>query len=342
MNLFVIDTLKELKTIKESWNTLYKQGCHLFTTFQSWDLNYHWWKVNEHNGKLHIICIGNKNNIKFIFPTYINKKGTLCFIQDGSVDYLDAIYSPNEQIYSYIKRIKDHILATNNIEAVTLNHLKKDSLLLDCLPYYFRKTKFYIIQGDSSSIIPYNYLDENRFLNHIKSKQFKNLRQIDSKLNTAIEIIEKQNFTFPEEIINFILDKMVENGIREKSVYHHQLNFMKELYNLDKIFFIAQKSREEYISITCLVRLTQKSIMSWMALYDPNIKNNNLKNYLHIFKFCMQNRYDFDLGTGIYPYKIQNFSPNMNSLYTFYFYKNSYKFVYYFLRKTVAKVFGKI
>ncbi|WP_457598118.1 hypothetical protein [Hydrogenimonas sp.] len=341
MNLFVVETIEDLAVIKDAWNRLFDQNS-LLTAFQSWEFNYHWWKVNERSGKLHVLCIGNKNDLKFILPTYIDNSNVLKFLQAGSVDYLDALYASDKQIHGYMKKIKEYIFKTEAIESVVLNQLKKSSLLLDDLPYYFRKERYYILQTDSYSFIDNKDMDKERFLKKIKSRQFKNLRRIDAESTSTIEIIEKKSHVFPDAIIDTILNRMVKNGIREKSVYHYQLNFMKELYTNDKIFFIAQKNSTDYISISCFVRLAEHRIMSWLALYDPLIKNNNLKNYLHIIRFCQDNGYDFDLGTGIYPYKIQNFSPDMGSLYSFFFYKNPYKFVYYFLRKTVAKALKKI
>jgi len=343
MNLFVIETMEEFEEIKDAWNRLLEKNSEL-TAFQTWEFNYYWWKMNSEKGVLHIICFGNKKELHFIAPLYIDERKSLVFLQSGSVDFLDVIY--DEAFFAphiFIKKFSDHLLLSKSFKRAHLTQMRCNSILLHYFPYYFRKTPYYIQQTDLYSFIDKKLFDSTRFLKHVNSKQYKSLKKIDKNIQSCFELIESTKTDFPGQIIEEIIEKMVKRGIREESIYHRQLEYMKKLYECDKIFFIAQKSdKEQYISITCLVRLQNNRVMSWMDLYDPSVKSSNLKNYLHIINFCNAKGADFDMGTGIYPYKIQNFSPETGALFTFFFYKKAHEFVYYFFRKTVAKALGVI
>ncbi len=342
MNLFVIETIEEFQSLESGWNSLFQKNSKN-TAFQSWSFNFKWWSVNRDQGHLHIICIGNNSkNIRFILPTYIDRKGSLTFLQYGSVDYLDALYDNNDNILPYLKRFREYVEKVKQIKKITLHQLKCHSALLQNLPFYYRKERYYIMQSDSYSLMRYENLDKEKILRHLKSKKIYNLKQIDKALLTTFELYSSQEKPFPTLPIKELIDKMAKHGVREQTIFHRQLDFMQKLYEDQQIFFFIQKEGENIVSISCLVNLDSQIIMTWMDLYDPTIRYVNLKNYIHIIRYCAEKKLHFDLGTGIYPYKINNFSPSVGSLFSFYYYKSPLIFIYYFFRKTVAKAMKKI
>ncbi len=342
MNISCISNEKDFFSFKEDWNELFQKNKNN-TCFQSWEFNYEWWENNKSIGRLNILYIKQKNKTVFILPLYIDHKKHSRFLQAGSVDYLDALYNENDSdIIFYIKSFSEYIIKNKKIHAFTLNNLKKESKIISILPYFYKKKKYCLMQNDVFTFIDKERFDSKRYLNNIKSSRYNGLKKVDQTIQTEFEIFDIDKHGFPTEIINTLLRKMVENGIRESTIYERQLEFMKKLYQKNQIFFIAQRLKNDYISISCLVRLKDTRVMVWMDIYNPTIKNVNIKNYINIIKFCQKNNFDFDMGTGAYPYKIRNFSPSLDSLFTFYFYKNTYTFIYYFFRKIVAKVLGKV
>lgn len=326
-----------MESFKEQWLALH----HITpdaTAFQGFDFNHAWWKLNQADGRLNILAFGSKKKLDFILPVCLNGKGEMKFLQSGLVDYLDILYNPDTNLHQVFSKIREYLEQNNEINKLVLNNIRSTSPLIHFLPAYFQKERFYCLQHDLYSKLPYTLMSGDKFLSHLRSSQVRGLKKVDKNLQTSAEIIEKGHSRFPTTIIETLIDRMVENDTREKEVYEPQLALMQEMYEQDAIFFIAQKDAgDQYVSITALVRLNPDTVMAWMSVYDPKIKMSNLKNYLHVIRYCHANHLNFDFGTGLYKYKLQNFSPEIGSLFSFYYYKKPLPFIYYFLRKTIAK-----
>ena len=344
MNVFTVTTDAQFQEIKNGWSNLFKKN-RLHTLFQSWYLNYEWWNLNKDLGNLHIICFGSKENILIILPTYITRQNKLIFLQDGSSDFLDIIYDESlreADLFAHLNKIRNYILETSEIDSLAFNHLRKESPVVDLLPAAFRKEKFFLLQTDMHTFFYREDFETDRFVKTLKSKQYVKLKKIDERLQTDFSVLENSNHPFPETVIQSLLSEMQNHGIRDTESYKKQLSFMKSLYETDKIFFMAQRLEDRYISMTCILHLTSDRWMGWIDFYDPSIKTVNLKNYIHILRHCKKRRVAFDMGTGLYEYKIQNFFPHFGTLYSFYFYKKRARFIYYFIRKTIARALGII
>jgi len=343
MNVFVIDTLEEFDHIKDAWNALY--GNAVYTTmFQHFECNRTWWQIHgaRNNRKLYIIGYGSKKDIRLLFPTYLDKRGILKFMQQGCVDFLDALYQNDyTELYQTFGKIKKHIDNDRNIRGVSLMNLRKGSWLIDYLPAVYKQTPTFLLQKDLYSYVRYESYDEKRYLKTLKSKHYIKLKKVDSRIPSRFFVYEIKNKPFPEQEILRLLNMMQKHGIRKIKDYHDILKFIEKLYEKGLVFFIGHELDDEILSMTCLLYLKKDELMGWVDFYNPDIKTVNLKNYLHILKFCREHSLHFNLGTGLYEYKLKNFFPRFGTLHSFFYHKNRAMFFYYYFRKVVAATLGR-
>ena len=91
MKYDIVNSIEAFEKLENDWNSLY-QKCSELSVFQSFTFNFYSWKfLLQEEGELFIIVFNEKNSLVAIFPTYIDKKRTLRFINDSHVDFCDII-----------------------------------------------------------------------------------------------------------------------------------------------------------------------------------------------------------------------------------------------------------
>lgn len=343
MSLTVIDEDEGFDKLRGPWQALeYMSGAG---TFQSWQVNREWWALHRQRdsaGRLHLLCYWQGKALAMILPTWIDGAGTLSFLQTGSSDSLDALCISAIEAQAAVAAIATHLQTSPEIACVRLTNIPRASVLLDFLPYHYKKTPYLIFQSDTISRIDVDLLDARRVLRHIGSKRANDLRNIRDRLETHFDVLDNASHPFPADQIAELLEKMEHVGQRQAGAYDTLLPFCASLYRHGLLRFARQSIDDRVVAMSALVVYSPAEYLVWLDFYDPGIKNINLKNYVDVLGLAHRDRKSLNLGTGAYPYKVRNFAPNLASLYTFHHERSRSRFVYYHFRKAVAKSLGRV
>lgn len=343
MTLTVVDNDSGFDELKTPWEKL--QTTTSVDIFQHWSTNRLWWQIHRSRdpaARLHILCYWKGATLVLVLPTWISGDGTLRFLQSGASDRLDVICLDPRAAHAALGAVAEHMQSCAGIAQIRLTNLPGTSPLIGFLPYRFKKTPYLIFQSDTIAHIDKDLFDERRVLSHLGSKRANDLRNIRDRMDTRVEVLDVSSKPFPEETIVSLLDKMERTGERDRRTYDLLLPFCQALYEHGTVKIVRQVSDEGAVGASAVVELNTREFLIWLDFYDPLIKNVNLKNYIDILSLAHRNQKAVNLGTGPYPYKVRNFAPALSSLYTFHFERRRGRFVYYHLRKTIAKSLGVV
>jgi hypothetical protein len=309
------------------------------TLFQTWDYNFLWYKsyVDEVD-QLFIIGYGSLSNPIFILPCYINLQGRLKLLQTGSSDFLDAVYNHNVEFNVIMKKCFEAIDFDNKIKIVDLINLSAKSPIINYAPFALNKRKCFIYQNTIHTYIPYYLFEENKIHKLIPSKKNGKLNKISKQFNLTTKLFNANNDDFPINHINELLEKMNNAGIRQASSFEKTLDYFQKLYSLKHIFFVIQYENDKVMAASCLVKIKSDELLIWNDYFDPTYKEINLYKYLWLINYCKLNQFTINFGTGVYPYKISNFVPINQSLFSLLYTKSNYHFSKFLIKKLVGKL----
>ncbi len=338
MNAFVLQEEEQIRQIRGAWSELQRQIPYS-TLFHSFDLYDIWLKErNPEKERPYLLCYGSRQKLLALLPCKLTDNGRLKLYLSGKADILGGLISGDwHRQVLYLGHIRELITDDDNIKEVEFTNIRKSDPILDQLPLVFRKQNPYIFRHDLHSWLDAKEYDEKRYLKHIPSKLYIKLKKTDSSIDSSAVFFENDSAPFPDSELKELLAKMSKHGIRSPDSYNEIITIIRHLYDLKKVTVAIQKGQNgDILSATVLARLDKNSIMGWIDLYDPSIKRINIKNYLHIIDYASKRGLDFYLGTGLYDYKLYNFAPRTEGLYTFYVSKSPLAGLLYQAKKNLA------
>jgi len=309
MQFKVITNIKDFKNLENDWNLLFLKE-KKYSIFQSFKFNYSSWE--EDLGKLKnilsIVVIYIGCDIKAIFPFYIDKQLKLRFINDVHSDFCDYLSSIDIDIDEIINKLKLQF----PIKHIQLINLRSDTNTLINLKSDFNYNSFaeYSVLELEKGFFPDNILN-------YKSKQKTEFRRI-LKINKekTHHMINANNSDFPISEINFLREKMISLGLRDKRfLCLSQLKIIEKLFKDNKIILSIVKTSDRIHAISFLMKDSRQYLI-WIDMYDDS-KMVNLYNYISVItSLSSESSVIINFGRGGYNYKLRNFLPEVLELYS--------------------------
>ena len=336
MQYSLISNIVEFKAFENDWNILCEKDKES-SVFQSFDFNYFSWKYDLENDEntLAIVLASDFGIIKSIFPFYIDKKSRLRFINDLHADFCDSISIVDVNFNDVIKILRSSF----RIHYFQLINLKNDRSLLDYSTIY----RCSVISDLDYSVL---YLNKGFFpdncLNY-KSKQKTEFRRI-LKFNKLKDhkIIDCTKSCFPKIQIELLRERMISLGIRDKNfLSDSQLLIIEELYLNGKVV-ISIVSDNGVINAISFIINSRSEYLLWIDMFDDS-KMINLCNYiLAIHSLSSKESAIINFGRGSYNYKIKNFLPIVNQLFSVYIFPSKYSELKFFFERRVIQLIKRV
>jgi len=320
MKVRVLKNKEALLLIKKEWDKIFLEG--EYTIFQSFLFCYN--SLNE-KSKPFIICLENKGEINQIWPLeFISNR--LRFINDSHADFCD-ILSTSESVIA-----QQYLQANNLLGKLRLRNLKQKSNIekvLKNLSFYTRSTSvdYSLLTLKKTENFPDNF-------EHFIYRQRRRLKRILKKYSAEHKIYERSNDKFPIEEILTLKNKMIEEKARSEDFLDSEfIDLAKKLYNSNNLIVSMIKSDGELLGVSLLFR-DKNNYSFWVDLYNNKPMANLYHNILIIKRISHENNAIFNFGRGAYNYKIQNFKPEIYSLYELNIFNNTFEvFLFKFSKK---------
>ena len=317
----VISDINELKEIRDYWSFLYEEDDNC-TPFQSFDYIFiSWNRFCQKGNSLFVIlfCQNQEKSPRAIFPFCIDSKKCLRFINEDHSDYQTALIRKSDKSnLKMYEEIFEFIREQSFIHRICLNHIRHDDLLLHYLGHvsvyaHLYGTESYsylqIVSGQNGG----HFIDS---LHHLTAKERNRLKNIEKKADgMTFKLISKTDTEYPEEDVNTLVKKMIDNGIRSEEYFTEALKgFLKDLYLSGVLKMGLLYHDNELGSASFFYQGKNGLYIQWIIVYSD--KRYNLQAKLKI----MNSVYEcgggiFNFGRGTYAYKIQHFRPIIQNLF---------------------------
>ena len=319
MKVRVIKNKEALLLIKKEWDKIFLEG--EYTIFQSFQFCYN--SLNE-KSKPFIIYLEKKGEINQIWPLeFISKR--LRFINDTHADFCD-ILSTSESVIAQQYLNENNLLAKLRLK--NLKHNSNIEKVLKSLSFYTRSTSVYysLLSLKQTDNFPDNFT-------HFVYRQRRRLKRILKKYSTDHKIYERSTDIFPIEQIITLRNEMIEEKTRSEDFLDSDfLDLAKKLYNSNNLIVSVIKSDGKLLGVSLLFR-DKNNYSFWVDLYNNKPMANLYHNILFIKRISFENDAIFNFARGTYNYKIQNFKPEIYSLYELNIFNNFFEVFLFRLSK---------
>lgn len=306
MKYAIVDNIEAFEKLENDWKALY-QKCSELSAFQSFEFNYYSWKLLLHEkGKLFIVTFYEKNKIAAIFPTYIDKKQTLRFINDTHVDFCDII-SDSTAPFKLFKTFKKVVCEQPLIRSLSFINMSS-VYTTSQLNYHFKTKK------SLRSDMQHATLSDNIQFSHLNSSEKSELKRIQKQWESSRE--EWKEFDY--ETITSLKSKMIDARLRSDDFLSDSfVTLLNKLFENDLLKIFSTNIENETAAVSFMLNRSN-NFLFWIDLYNekPYV---NLINYIS----CLKGKSGvYSFGRGTYNYKMNNFQPTPMNLYRFSFHKN--------------------
>ena len=341
MRIKVISNILEFENLEEDWNRLFRSKDN-YSTFQSFEFNYFSWKflLNKSNNILSIVVLYDGTTIKSILPFYIDRRLKLRFINDIHADFCDYLTDIEIDFDLVVKELKSNF----TIRHFYLINLRTNSCVLENkLPDYCKiltSSEYLTLPLEKTDSFPSNF---TQFV----YRQKRRLKRILKKYPTGIlELISYPENDFPLKEIQELRKKMIDSSVRKQDFLDADfLNLIKVLYDSKKLKISVIKL-DNQISALSFFFQRKDEYSFWIDMFDEKQMINLYHNTLFIKTITEQQTAVFNFGRGNYSYKIQNFSPKIEPLFSVNIFRSDFSLKIYqlklFLITFVKSVFRKI
>lgn len=351
----IIKTEDQLFQLREQWTELYNSSSTA-TPFQSFDYVWQSWKCFSNDNQLYIICVkgDSTNKLEAVIPCAISSNGILRFINDAHIDFCGAIVADGCVWYNLYEGVAKHILENKDIKkAVFMNLMAGDPMLSAFKPFcttcFVTDCNYYSEIDISSREKDKDFIDAFRNINAKQKKNFRTLlKKNDGKVDFRIHAMAAGD-EYPEEAVEYLSNKMMEEGIRVKSYFSDSmLSFWKKLYQAGLLSAAVLRIDGELKSLNFMYYdVKRNEYIKWIMLYVENrfnmLINLYIANYLYEHEGATIN-----FARGIYDYKMVNFHPDVKPLYRLIITKSIWSSVsalwdvnYYYIRQIGKKLLRK-
>lgn len=319
----IIRTSNDILKYKDEWDSILEESS-TYTPFQEFHYIQSACKLIEATKQfsLYIMCVFSDQNKRLIavLPLVKDKDKCARFIIDYHTDYCDII--TNDFFYNDIhlyEEISLFLQTDPEIQSIELNNLCSSSCLLSYLRYFLQNSFVYASNGVTRFIVSYNSCNE--IINDIGRLNAKEKHRLKKDIIKKANIKHHQIYANGDERgwinVDFLVKYMVENKIRDKDYFDSSmLAFLKELYSKGLLNLIVTTENNDVLSASLYFPDNKGGVIQWIAFYKK--KEYNLLNVWGLVERIWESGGGiFDFARGWYTYKIRNFRPQLENLYTF-------------------------
>lgn len=318
----LFDTDEKLLSLKKRWDEIVVKRRNV-SVFQTFEWNYYGWKVVESkkNPKsrpyvLYVTRDGHDAQ-RAILPFRLDPDGVLSFLCTSLTDVQDAIVPSHDDNWSvFFADIAKYIVGRPEIKRLCLTKLEPTSEMLTYLGAVMPNGCIY--QYNAHSILKLENAKElSLSFKHIDSKGRSYIRSLlRSHENLEFRVYDDPLVKFPFEKIMKLRDYMVSSGKRlATACTDDAIRFMGKLYErgLCEIATLVDSDNE-----FCLVQFQPKigdGIVFWIVLYKEGKMVSAANAKYMAYRIASSEKVSFDFGTGLYPYKLGTFRPEVTHLF---------------------------
>jgi len=318
MEVNVINDIKGLETIKESWERLEKISENV-TFYNTYQYVYRWLINNQSKiEKIYIVCVSERNEIIGIAPLMVtNEKvlGTfwykkLSFLGKG--DFLNFLIETRPNPKSIITKIFETINKFRGWDKVDLTHLNKGSVLFNFLLRSSSYNSNMLFFGENPIVIRKKH---DGFLNYKKHHIRKNVNNYYNKLRKNFDVQVNIYQGNEDDVLKRISEVHIErnqDGKKRKSLFEQPetMTFLESIYSHgQKTLTFCLENKNDIISyVTCFIH--EGNIHAWNNSYNTRYEKYSPGDIIYMeamkYFFSEESPYViFDFGGGRYPWKFQ-------------------------------------
>ena len=341
----VINSIKEFEHLKKKWNHLYglSEG---MTPFQSFNFVYSsWLQIGE--GNLYVLVVSDDSDdvIDAIFPFFIDKSGTLRFINDLHSDFCNALVR-NELQWDYrlYEQAVKHIQSDKLIKSVLLKNLKASDAMLSIFDVLFPSSLTFANNAYSVLQIEQRKGDDHftKALPVLNATERNRIKKVYNKLKSSEFKIFNGDMDYPEKELEALMLSMIEAGIREQDYLKQFAPLLKTLYQERQLLIGVTYMDSQPLAANIFLK-GEDEYINWLVFYTD--KQYNLWNVLQHVEMFSETGAVLNFARGLYEYKMRNFRPVVHDLFTFNYSKTIggdikilYLFIYYQLRQLAKRI----
>ena len=319
----VVQSVEELHKIREDWTRLYDamSFATIFQTYSFCSLSYQ----AAEGMPYALFCLAkNGKELRAILPCIL-RKGVLRIVNDKDTDFCDIIVSDAYRYdYHVYEELADFIKQDKRVKRVEFKNLRKDSTLLSYFKFFFSDA---LIYSDACySIVEVTGNQQEPLVKNIptlNTKERYRLKNIEKKAEgSKTKIFRSSEETYPLAVRE-IIESMISDKMREASYFSESmLRFFEELYNDGCINIAVTTNDNENVAASLMLPVAndRNSFILWISIYKERAHNLwNVLGILNDIKKTGAGKLNF--ARGWYPYKIHNFRPQLERLYSFHYAK---------------------
>ena len=328
----VLDTFSD--DVVSAWRKLENApGSSVFQTLDWCRASWESLLAQRDGNRLHLMFwSGLDEESPVIMPTFLDKHGTLRFINDEHSDCGDAVYERGYNNFFAFKELTEAIIADRRVRSICLQKIRRYSEALGYFSVFLRGPLVYRDHAYPWLEIPHAE-DFSSGQRHLRSRDRNRIAYCQREAASArVTVYSVQTGTvFPEDQIVMLRDLMRRKGRRDaKFIDKTMLLFIRRVYECGLCEVLSVSDGDEVMSIAILLKY-RKSVLCWLMLYQDTKWNT----YLHVLcldKLARAGGCAFDFGVGMYDYKLRPFRPKLECTFSLRWGRGFFSRFYAYLR----------
>lgn len=320
----VITTIERFYALKPVWDNLYSRNRHN-RVFQSFDWNMVVWEgfhmKRMPDESLFIIYAKQEGSRprEVILPCSIDKRGCLRLIGHGMTDVLSEISPPHtDNWHDFYLQIVRFLQANSLIKSILFFNLEDTSELLRYFGVYWKDAV--ILKCDAISFFQAKQ-SENiaEAIPHLLSTERSNIKRLAKKWQEYDFVIysKKEGREYPLSQLTALRRWMIEHRLRvSAAIPVEYIAVMNRLYDMHKCEISCLVDKRDGSFVYAAYRLLGcENVVFWVIFYK-DCSMTACGDARYILEKMKYAPLIFDFGTGVYPYKLSNFLPQVQFLYS--------------------------
>ena len=322
------------ESVKAVWRGI--EACAPVSVFQTLGWCESAWEAmlrREAGNRLWIVVwTGCEDEVPVLMPTFLDRYGSLRFINDVHSDFCDAVYVPRVNKHFAYKEIAEFLHCRREVKEVVLQKLRASSELLAYLGVFLKgalvyRDLFYSFVDVSGGG---DFVESQR---HLRVKDRQRLRHVAKELSgDTLEVVSRAGGReFPLDRVMEMRNYMVRMKWRGDGFLDDAfVDFARRIYDLGlcEVVILSDGATDLAVALHLRDGGTERC---WVVTYrDPKWNTARLIKYFN--SPSINGIGTVDLGVGAYAYKLGNFRPWLGCTFTLRLGKGVLRRIYSVLR----------
>lgn len=307
------------ESVKAVWRGI--EACAPISVFQTLGWCESAWKAmlrcDAGNRLWIVVWTGCEDEAPVLMPTFLDRHGSLRFINDAHSDFGDAVYMPDVNKHLAFKEIAEFIRSRREVKEVVLQKMRGSSELLAYMGVFLKGALVYRDLTYSFVDVPSAGGDFVESQRHLRVKDRQRLRYVARELSgDTLEIISRTGGSeFPFDRVMEMRDFMVRMKWRDDGFLDDAfVDFTRRIYELGlcEVVILSDGGTDLAVALHLKDGRTERC---WVVTYrDPKWNTARLIKYFN--SPLINGVSTVDLGVGAYAYKLGNFRPRLGCTFT--------------------------